>query len=210
MTPTYHRDFAQGSEEWFAIRAGRLGGSESAALLSTGKKGPLSAAAYGLIYRNVAELVSGPGEPMAQNAAMQRGSDLEPEARRRYEVESFCNVEQVGYISLGDYFGYSPDGLVGDDGLIEIKCPMAPEFVRFLDTRKIDPGHYAQMQWGMFLTGRVYCDYAVYHPDFEPADLIVEKVGWDERVHALFAERCRVYVAEMNRILSAIAKHRGE
>lgn len=210
MNPVYHYDIVQGSPEWHELRAGRIGGSESAALLSTGKSSLLSVAAYTLLYRNAAELITGPNEPTSPNAAMQRGIDLEGEARRRYEDLTFQTAEQVGYISVGDYFGYSPDGLVGDSGLIEIKCPLAPEYVRFLDTRQIDPGHMAQMQWGMFLTGRVYCDYIVYHPEFEPADMVIEKIGWDERIHALFTERCLVYASEMNRILSAIAKHREE
>lgn len=206
MNPIYHYDIEQGGEAWHSLRCGRIGGTSSAALLVNGKSASgLGAGVFPIIYRKAAELVAGPEPEGYVSEAMQRGTDLEPVARRRYEDETFCTVQQVGYISVGDYLGHSPDGLVGPDGMIEIKCPAGPEFVRFACTGDIPKEHYSQMQWGMFLTGRVWCDYVVFHPDFEPGDLIVSRVRPDADLFGRWMERVPTYVAELERVLNRVA-----
>ena len=206
MKPTYHTDFRQWSDEWYAIRAGRLGGASSAALLVNGKNGNgLGVGAMTLIYTKAAEIVIGPANPEDNytNPVIERGIELEPIARRRYEDETFSTVSQVGYVSCGEYLGFSPDGLVGQDGLIEIKCPTAPEFVRFVDTRKIQPDYIAQMQWGMFITGRKWCDFIVYHPDFR-LDLVVQRVYPDPDVFESFSAKVPVYIDELERVVEKL------
>ena len=182
---TYHFNIIQGSEEWHDIRIGRIGGSEAAALLVNGKSAHgLGTAAVSLIYEKVGELFAGPSL-VYENYAMQRGNELEPRAREAYETATFTDVQACGYVQVGDYFGYSPDGLIGQEGLIEIKCPLAPEFVRFAHTGEIDPKHIAQMQWGLWITGREYCDYIMHHPDFFEHTIIL-RVLPDPAIHAKF------------------------
>lgn len=206
MNNVVYHDLEQGSPDWHEIRAGRLGGTAAAALLVNGRgPGGMGAGMQSLIYKNAAALVIGDESEPVQNEWMSRGTELEPDARKAYELETFCRVEEVGYISLGDFFGYSPDGLVGDDGLIEIKCPSAAEFVRFADTLEIDPGHMAQMQWGIFLTGRKWCDYVVYHPDFHPGELVIHRVERDEKTMLAFYEKGVLYQQEIIRVLSKVA-----
>lgn len=209
-TLTYH-NIEQGTEEWMEIRCGRLGGTAAAALLVNGRNRlGIGAGLQTLIYKNAAALIVGDEGENHTNEWMVRGSELEADARMRYEQETFCEVEQVGYISNGDYLGYSPDGMVENDGLIEIKCPSAAEFVRFADTLEIDPAHMAQMQWGMWLTGRKWCDYIMYHPDFHPGDLLVIRVEPDEETHATYDEKVQVYISEMDRILAKIADRKQD
>lgn len=172
--PIYYHNITQGTDEWHEIRAGHVGGSEAHALFVKGKGSILGVSAISLVYEKVGEMFTGPVE-MLGNYAMQRGNELEPQARAAYTLDTFTNVDQCGYIEAGRFVGYSPDGLIGDDGLIEIKCPMAPEFARFAHTREIDPKHYAQMQWGLWITGRDWCDYVMYHPDFF-TDTLIERV----------------------------------
>ena len=198
----YHYDIPQGGETWHELRAGRIGGSEAAALLVNGKTGGLGAAAVSLCYEKAAEFFTGPAESF-QTYAMQRGNELEPQARAAYEAETFTDIMQCGYIESGRLFGYSPDGLILNEGLIEIKCPMGPEFVRFAHTREIDPKHVAQMQWGMWITGRRYCDYVMYHPDFFQ-EIIVERVHADEVTFQKFERNAKAAADLIREILEKL------
>jgi len=201
----YHFEIEQGTEEWQSLRAGRVGGSSCAALLVNGKSNNgLGKGAMTLVYRKAAEYIAGKEETYT-NAAMKRGNELEPLARRRYEDEFFVSVQEVGYISKGDYLGVSPDGLVGDEGSIEIKCPGVAKFVEFADTLEIPNDHYAQMQWLMWLSDRIWCDYCVYHPDFEPFGLIVKRVETDHAMMYRFSEQVPKYITEIERVLNKVA-----
>lgn len=186
-------DVVQGSEDWHALRLGRLGGSDAHALLVNGKsENGIGEGLKTILYKKVAEIVAGWTASEFVNSDMERGLELEPLARRCYEDTHMLTVRQIGYISLGEYIGYSPDGLVGEDGLIEIKCPAAPEFVRFSLERAIDPKHLAQMHWGMFVSGRSWCDYVVYHPDFAN-EMVVTRVLSDADVIARIGQKVKVY-----------------
>lgn len=200
-----HCNIRQGTDEWDALRAGRVGGSSCAALLVNGKAdNGLGKGAMTLVYRKAAEYIAGKEETYI-NAAMERGAELEPIARRRYEDETFQTVEEVGYISDGEYIGVSPDGLVGDDGAIEIKCPGGAKFVEFADTGIIPNAYYAQMQWLLWITGRQWCDFCVFHPDFAPADLIIKRVKPDSEMHWQFSNNVPAYIAEIERVLNKVA-----
>lgn len=199
-----HEDFRQWSDEWYQIRFGRIGSSEAAPLLVNGKgDGGIGAGMRTLIYKKAAELLTaGPVDSDYTSPAMERGIEMEPLARQRYAEEKFCSVQQVGYISLGDHAGYSPDGLIGEDGLIELKCPGSVEYVRFFDTQEIDASHLAQMQWGLFVSGRQWCDYVVYNPDFRP-DMVVVRVWPDEATQLRFMGMLRVFEIELKRVVGA-------
>lgn len=200
-----HTEFQQGSDEWHSIRAGRIGGTSCAALLTNGRSdNGLGAGAKSLIYRKAAEYITGPEEDTFVSPAMQRGTALEPIARRRYEQEYFCTVQEVGYISKGEYLGVSPDGLIGSDGGLEIKCPGADEFLRFFDTREMEKKYYVQVQWNLYISGREWWDFAYYHPEFSPLDLIVERFEPDANMFATWDEKVPVYCAEVARILEKV------
>lgn len=206
----YHRDIIQGSEEWHNIRAGVLTGTDAETLLVNGKIGNvLGAGAMSLIYKKAAEFVTGPEINSFTNYAMQRGTELEPVARMAYEEKTWNHVEQVGFVSVGAYLGFSPDGIV-DDGLIEIKCPMGAEFLRYVDTQEIPKAHMAQMQWGLFLTGRKWCDYVVYNPDFAGAELWIQRVEPDKAIAGQFMEKITEWVKELDRVLEKVAAEKHD
>ena len=198
-----HTEFKQQSPEWFEIRLGRVGGSDGVALSVNGKDG-LGVGAKTLLYRKAAEIITRETENGFVSAAMERGTELEPFARQQYENDRFEMVQQVGYISMGSYFGYSPDGLVGDDGMIEIKCPGAVDFVRFSDTHEVQSNHYGQMQSALFLTDREWCDYVVFHPDFAPNHLVVIPVFPDQAMHDTFHKNIKLFESELNRVVSKL------
>ena len=206
----YH-DVQQGSDAWLHIKSGKFGGTTAGTFTVKGKSADgIGAGLRSLIYRKAAQTVTGPDLDGFTSKAMQRGNDLEPFARKRYEMENFVDVAQIGYIQRGEYFGVSPDGLVGEDGAIEIKCLEGPAWVEwYVDGQTVDcipKDYYNQMQWLMFITGREWCDYVVFNPDFAPLDYTQIRVERDDSVISTFAEKCIFVADEMTRILNKVAK----
>lgn len=172
----------QGSEEWRAARAGSLGASQIHEALARTKTG-WGASRGNLAARLVVERLT--GEPMDSyvNAAMQHGIDTEPLARIAYEFYSGEAVEQVGIIKHPDiaWTHASPDGLVGDRGLIEIKAPQPAQHLATLDGQSIAEKYIYQMQWQMRCCGRDWCDFVSFSPFFpEAMRLFVQRVKRDD------------------------------
>ena len=205
---TIYNDIHQRSEEWYNIRLGRVGGSESSVLSVKGKsESGLGAAAFTLLYEKAYELIQ--EEPVKENIvtfAMQRGMDLEPEAIHEYELSKMVKVDQVGYILNSDYkyAGYSPDGLVGEDGLIEVKCPGNSEFMRQIITNEIPKQYFCQMQWGMFISGRKWCDYVVYNPDYDKSPLYIDRVDRSDKTIETLKANYIAFESELDAILERI------
>lgn len=205
-----HTDFNQGSDQWAEIRRGRIGGTSCATLLVNGRSdNGLGAGALAMVYEKAAEFFSDPEESYT-SFAMQRGTELEPVARRRYEDETFSTVTEVGYISKGEYLGVSPDGLIGEDGGVEIKCPAAKEFLRFMDTKVIKSEYFYQCQWCMYISGRKWWDFVYYHPDFYPADLVSTRQLPDKKTFDLWDKKIPLYTAEIERVLRLVAEKRND
>lgn len=195
-------DVIQGDQEWYELRLGRIGSSEAACLLVDGKsKSGLGTGAITLLFKKANEILTGEIESGYTSDDMEEGKENEPIARRRYEDSRFTKVQTVGYVSNGDYIGYSPDGFVADDGLIEIKCPGGPAFIRYAITKELKKPYYAQMQWGMWLTGRKWCDFVVYNPDFEN-DLIVTRIFPDPEIHEKFEAITKAFIVSLEKTIS--------
>ena len=166
-------NFKQGTLEWQKIRLGKLTASHAQAISSQGK------GLETLAYNKVAEILTGKAEEGYTNGDMERGHELEMMARNAYELETGNLVKEVGFCQLDEHCGCSPDGLVGDEGLVEFKCPNNKVFVEYMYSKKVDTGYVWQMQMQMFITDRKWCDYAVFAQDF-PKSLIVKRIERDE------------------------------
>lgn len=151
----------QKSQEWLDLRLGKFTASDAQAIANTGK------GLETLIFDKVAEKMTGKQKIVKTNDDIERGNEMEKEARLMYELKTGNEVQEVGFCELDDMTGCSPDGLVGEDGLIEIKCKNGANYARFLYDQKIDPAHRWQMQMQMYVTGRQWCDYIVYNEDFD-------------------------------------------
>jgi putative phage-type endonuclease len=165
----------QGSAEWFESRCGVITASQFSKVF-TGA-GKASTQADGLINTLVAEAITGKPTETFKSDAMQRGNDLEPEARDMFELETGLIVEQVGLIKMDDYeIGCSPDGLiVGEDAGVEIKCPNASTMVAYKRAGKLPSTYVQQVQGSMLVTGRSSWWFYAYHPDMQPFILKVER-----------------------------------
>ena len=164
----------QGSPEWHKVRLGKLTASHAQAIASQGK------GLETLAYNKVAEILTGKAEEGYINPDMERGNELEMMARNAYELETGNLVKEVGFCELDKHSGCSPDGFVGDDGLVEFKCPTNKVFTEYLYTEKVNTGYVWQMQMQMLVTDRKWCDYAVFAQDF-PKSLIIKRIERDER-----------------------------
>lgn len=156
-------EIKQGTPEWHAARLGRVTASRVADIMATTKSGP-AASRKNYMMELLCQRLTGNREESYINAAMQRGTDLEPFARIAYEAHHCTDVVEVGFVLHPkiEWFGASPDGLVGDHGLIEIKCPNTAQHVDFLRDRKPDGKYIWQMHAQMACTGREWCDFVSY------------------------------------------------
>jgi len=162
----------QRTPEWLSARAGKFTASRLAALMARTRSGPAASRAN-LIVELAVERLTGTCDSGYSNGAMQRGVELEPEARVAYELAAGVSVVEVGFCAhpLLAHVGCSPDGLVGAAGLVEIKCPaaMARHAAALLHGTHADDYRW-QVQGQLWVTGRQWCDVVSYDPRF-PAKL---------------------------------------
>ena len=164
----------QMSEEWFAARCGKPSASRFAEIVTT--KGEPSKQSTKYLYELAGERVVGAKAETYQSPAMLRGIELEPEARELYEFVTGEEVQQVGTCMDDDErWCASSDGMVGDDGVLEIKCPTLSVAVEYLSQGKLPTKYYQQVQGQMFVTNRGYCDFVSYYPGLKPLIVRVEK-----------------------------------
>lgn len=181
----------QRSTEWFNARLGKVTASRVADVIAKTKTG-YSTSRENYMAQLVCERMTGTQGESYNNAAMQWGTDQEPLARAAYEAAKDVLVDEVGFITHPTIIaaGASPDGLVGDDGLIEIKCPNTATHIDTLLSEKVPSKYNTQMQWQMVCTGRKWCDFVSFDPRMpEGLQLFIQRVDFDaEYVKMLEAE----------------------
>ena len=168
-------NFEQRTPEWIEIKSGKMSASNVETIIANGK----GLETY--IYNLMAEYYSSAEKENYINADMQRGIDLEPEAKIEFQFYTGLDIKEVGCVELNEYILASPDGLIGDDGLIEIKCPNDSIYFKLLLSNNIKPEYIAQMQMQMYVTDRQYCYFVSYNPNFEKS-LYIKKINRDEEM----------------------------
>ena len=196
----------QGSPEWLAARCGSLGASSIEALMSKNKTGE-SAGRKNLRTRLVVERMTGKPVTTFKSAAMEQGNELEDDARRLYAFEQGVSVDQVGIVRHPGIEGAhaSPDGLVGADGGMEIKCPEPSQHKDTLLGGKVKRGYVLQIFWGMACTGRKWWDFVSYNPDFPPEmQLHVERFHRDPQQIVEIETEARLLMNETMREIAML------
>lgn len=190
----------QGTEAWLVERMGKVTASRIADMMAKTKTG------YGASRANyaaqlVAERLTGVPAETFSNVAMKWGTETEPEARAAYEFYSGLPVTEVGFVAHPtiSQSGASPDGLVGPDGLVEIKCPNTATHIETLLDGKV-PGKYnLQMQWQMACAGRAWCDWVSYDPRMpESMRLFTKRVMRDDLLLAEISREVAAFLAEID------------
>ena len=168
-------DFEQLSEQWFAFRAGKFSSSTVGDIMKKGRGGKPSTMRANAITRLALERLTGQKDGNGYSGgAMQRGTELEPEARAHYSFTNGVPVLEIGCVShdMHPHAICSPDGLVGDDGLVEIKCPetMPRHYDALNGGEWIKKEYHWQVQHQLYVTGRKWCDLVSYDPRFKTSD----------------------------------------
>jgi hypothetical protein len=192
-------DCTQGEDAWFACRAGIPTASEFSTILAKGRGGGESVTRRKYLYTLAAERIAGPSPfDCYSNGAMQRGHDYELEARDMYSLLTDNEVQQVGFMRRGDV-GYSPDGLIGGDGLLEIKTKSYPLHLDCLLNDEVPSEHIAQVQGGLWVSGRQWLDFVSYSPGLP---IFIKRVPRDES----YIARLKVEVEQFNSELADLVE----
>ena len=171
----------QRSEEWFAARCGKVTASRVADIIARTKTGP-SASRENYLAQLVCERMTGKPAESYSNSAMAWGTEQEPFARAAYESAKDVLVEEVGFVPHPSFSeaGASPDGIVGEFGLVEIKCPNTATHIQTLLEQKVPEKYITQMQWQMACTQRHWCDYVSFDPRMaEGLQLFIKRIEFD-------------------------------
>ena len=198
----------QGSEEWFTIRIGKVTASRVADVIAKTKSG-YSASRDNYMAQLVCERLTGQKAEGFTNAAMQHGTETEPLARAAYEALKDVLVDEVGFVPHPSIqmAGASPDGLVGDDGLIEIKCPNTATHIDTLLSETVPTKYYTQMQFQLACTGREWCDFVSFDNRLPPElQLFVKRVPRDETYIRLMEAEIVLFISELDDKINKLMK----
>lgn len=190
----------QGSTEWLQARCGLVTASRVADVVAKTKSG-YSASRATYMGELIAERLTGVPTQGYTNAAMQWGTEKEPLAREAYAAQTFDDVIQVGFVLHPriSMTGCSPDGLVGDEGLIEVKCPQSSTHIDTLLSGKVPAKYETQMLWQMACTERAWCDYVSWDPRLPPEmQLFVKRLERDDARIAELEQEVTAFLAELD------------
>jgi len=202
----------QKSPEWFAARLGKATGSRIAEIVAKTKSGD-SASRGNYMAQLVIERLTNKQEESYSNDFMDWGNLQEPFARAAYEAATNVLVDEVGMITHPriEMSGASPDGLVGDDGLVEIKCPKTATHIETLLSKTV-PGKYnIQMQWQMACTDRSWCDFVSFDPRMpEGLQIFLKRVPRDDALIKTLEDEVIKFLKEVDSKLEQLTNQLKE
>jgi putative phage-type endonuclease len=190
-------DIEQNTAEWLEMRMGKFTASTFSDLFMSKS----TIARQKAIYKPVYERLTGDMPEQFMSDWMERGHELEPMAIEAYEEETFNEVDPGGFWTLDDWIGASPDGLVGDDGLVEVKCPAFNTMIEYLIKAELPKKYYWQVHGQIYVTGRKWCDFMAYHPNLKPLIIRVER---DEEVMKKLEPKLIESIEEAKKIIELI------
>jgi putative phage-type endonuclease len=199
----------QGSDGWKKERAGKVTASRIADLMATTKSGYAASRTNYMAQLVIERMTGAPVSDGYTNAAMIWGIEQEPSARELYEFLYDAPVEQVGFIAHPVILmaGASPDGLVGTDGLVEIKCPLTATHIETLLTQTIPDKYIKQMQFQMACTGREWTDYFSFDPRMpEKLQVFKQRVPRDPAFITTMEREINKFLAELDEKIEALER----
>lgn len=206
-----HVNAEQGSLEWLAARLGSVGATAVATTLAKGRGGAESVTRRKLLILKATERLTGKGEEAYTNAAMAWGTEQEPLARAVYADERDVEVVTCGLFRhpVLPFTHASPDGLVADDGLVEIKCPNSTTHTATLMGEPISTDYIIQMQWQMSCTGRRWCDFVSFDKRFPPhLQLFVKRIHRDTAHIAELLQGVQLFNGEVETMMDYFSNWR--
>jgi len=201
--PVIIDDIEQGTSSWFALRLGIPSGSNFDKIVTM--KGVPTKQREKYLYQLAGELLLGEKEETHATPAMLRGTLLEGEARKYYEFDENIDVIQVGFIFVDDTrrFGISPDGLVGKNGLVEIKCPSLAVHLKYLDKGILPSAYFQQVQGQILVSGREWVDFFSYFPHENIPNFKLRVYRDDDFIGKLWSE-LDIFVEELGNLVEKL------
>lgn len=193
----------QGTQEWLKVRLGKFTASNCYTIGTEGMgkgRGGLET----LCLEKASEILTQALPEQYTNEDIERGHQLEQEARSAYEIETGRAVKQVGFVEVNEFVGCSPDGLVEDNGLIEIKCKNDKNHLLCLLGKDIDKTYQWQMQYQMLCTQREWCDFVSYNPNFKKTPLIIIRVERNPEMIQALEKGLEKGIARVKEILAEV------
>ena len=205
-------EIIQGSDAWKAQRLGKVTASRVADVVAKTKTG-WGASRANYAAQLVAERLTGEVAESYTNAAMQWGLDHEADAKAAYEFHRDCEIAPCGFIEHPNLnqTGASPDGFVGDDGLVEIKCPNTATHIETLKGQAVPAKYVLQMQWQMACAQRQWCDFVSFDPRMpEHLRLFIKRVARDDKVVTELSGEIIAFLVEVNDTVSELDRLYGQ
>ena len=201
----------QGSEAWFQARLGKATGSRIADIIAKTKTG-YSTSRENYMAQLVCERMTQKVAESYSNSAMAWGTETEPLARAAYEVKTGLTVDQVGFVDHPTIAmtGASPDGLIENSGMIEIKCPNTATHIDMLLSCKVPTKYLTQMTWQMCCTGRHWTDFVSYDPRLpENLQLFIKRVEYDPKYASELEQEVIKFLDEVDGKIKQLEKLNG-
>jgi len=199
------KDIEQGSADWHSLRLGKITASRVKDVLSKGRGTTPSKLSETYMIELLAERLTGEAKPFFENDAMRWGTETEPQARAMYELRSGNTVEEVAFVKHNEFIGVSPDGFIGDDGLLEIKSPNTTTQLKRAFSEGYSSDYKAQIQCQLWVTERKWCDFVSFDPRLDcGASYLIERVYRDEEYIDTMKEKTYQFVDKMNAMMETI------
>ena len=196
----------QGSDEWLSMRLGKITASRVKDVLTKGRGNTPSKTAESYMVELMAEILTGESKPFFENDAMRWGTETEPQARSMYEVNNgFVSVVEVAFVEHNEQVGISPDGLIADDGLLEIKCPNTTTQIKRALSDDYSSDYKAQIQMQLWVTEREWCDFVSFDPRLDcEAGYLQQRVFRDEEYIKEMKVKVYAFVEKMNELIKQL------
>ena len=195
-----YKDIEQLTPEWFAVKCGKVSASHMSAVMAKGK----GKTRHSYMMKLLAERLSGITQESYSNGSMQWGIDTEPQAREAYEMANLVKVEQVGFVEINDYLGYSPDGFVGTDGGLEIKCPDSATHLKYILENRMVTDYSRQVQSTLWMSKREWWDFVSFDPRIQLKPIWSIRVQRDEAKIKEIAIETELFIDELKELLTKI------
>ena len=192
----------QQSDEWYKLRLGAVTASKFGDVIAKGDGKTRKTYMIDL----ATEILEGTQMVGHYDKNMEAGTLKEPLAREYYELITYCTVKEVGFVKRDDSVGCSPDGLVGEDGLIEIKCPLGKTHTRYILEDKVPSTYKSQIQGQLWVTQRRWCDFLSYRPENLKRPHFIKRVYRDEDYIKELAIQVTIFVAELKKLIDTLTR----
>lgn len=194
----------QGSPEWFAARLGKATASCFSDATSKGRGSAPSKTRKSYMLQLIAERMTGEPQEGYSNAIMARGSEIEPLAREYYELLNGVSVRQVGFVERDENTGASPDGLIGEDGILEIKSPNSTTHIEYILADKFPATYKPQVQGQLWICERQWADFISYDPRVSKRPYFCKRIYRDENYVSELEANIDMFVVDMKRLMKKL------